>query len=261
MIDENLKTAIQASIQAGNEIIKFYNSDFKIDYKKDRSPVTEADKKANSIINQFLEPTGIPIISEENAQINFNIRKNWKKCWMVDPLDGTKEFINKNDEFTVNIALIEDNRPLLGVIYIPVEGVLYCADVKERKAWKAIIKDKFHLNYLKPLRPQKIKNSLRVVGSRSHMGEETENFIKNLKVANPEKKINFLSKGSSIKFCLLAEGNADIYPRFSPTMEWDTAAGHAICNATGIKVISLQTNKELSYNKPSLINNYFLVKN
>lgn len=265
MMNENLKIAVKAAIEAGHAIMKFYNSDIVFELKPDQSPITEADKEANEVINFYLNQTGIPVISEENKEVNYSERKNWKLCWVVDPLDGTKEFIKRNGEFTVNIALVNEGRPILGVIYVPEKKELYFGDVEKQQAFKMIIKDgKYEAGDVTGARavtPKREKGSIRVVASRSHLNEETERFINDLKSENPEKTIKVVSKGSSLKFCLIAGGKADIYPRYAPTMEWDTAAGHAICNAVNIKVISLDTKKEIKYNKESLLNDYFLVKN
>ena len=262
-MERNLKIAIEAALSAGKVIMDVYNSVFAVEYKEDNSPLTEADKKANDIINSFLLPTQIPIISEENKQIDFSIRKNWKKCWVVDPVDGTKEFVKRNGEFTVNIALIENGNPQLGVIYVPANKVVYYADVLKKLAFKAELNshDTSIEEVLKkstPLKSKKVdSNPIRVVGSRSHMNQDTLDFVEKLKLEG--KPIEIVSKGSSLKFCLVAEGNADVYPRFAPTMEWDTAAGQAICNAVGFDVISKETNQQLMYNKENLLNPWFLV--
>ena len=261
--EEYLKVAIKASIEAGKEIMKVYDSVIEVEYKDDKSPLTLADKSANEIINSILIPTGIPIISEENKQIDYSVRKHWETFWVVDPLDGTKEFIKKNGEFTVNIALVTRSKPILGVIYVPAIRTLYFADVSKKTAnktelssHKVAIEDV--LRRSNPLTPKTgIEPTLQVVGSRSHMSKETLDYVENLK--NNDKDVEIVSKGSSLKFCLVAEGNADVYPRFAPTMEWDTAAGHAICNAVGYNVISKETNKPLLYNKENLLNPWFLV--
>ncbi|MDF0692479.1 3'(2'),5'-bisphosphate nucleotidase CysQ [Aquirufa ecclesiirivi] len=260
----NLKISIQAAIEAGIEIIKVYQGDFGIDTKLDESPLTKADLVSNQVINQYLVETGIPIISEENKQDPFETRRNWSVCWLVDPLDGTKEFIKRNGEFTVNIALVEDGRPTLGVIFVPCTRELYYADVQAGMAIKRVVDENYALpedlfpaslllNQKSPL-----GDVVRVVGSRSHMNEETHQFIDELK--NSYHQVEVVSKGSSLKFCLVAEGLADVYPRFGPTMEWDTAAGHAICHAVGFQVIDSNTQKELSYNKENLLNHYFIVQ-
>ncbi len=262
-MDSNLRIAIQASIEAGKEIMKIYESEFDFDLKEDNSPLTIADKNANDVINSYLLKTDIPIISEENEQIDYEIRKEWKKCWIVDPLDGTKEFIKRNGEFTVNIALVENGIPLFGVVYVPVEKKLYFADVASQGAFSVVIIDEidFDEQILKAIEivPGKQNDLIRLVGSRSHMNIETTNFVNELRKGKDEVQV--VSKGSSLKFCLVAEGNADIYPRFAPTMEWDTAAAHAICAAAGVQVISEETKKELTYNKKNLLNPWFICKN
>ena len=210
-----------------------------------------------------MEKTNIPIISEENAQIDYEIRKGWSRCWIVDPLDGTKEFIKRNGEFTVNIALVENGKPVLGVVYVPVERKLYYANVKTKECYSLFLslEESFNVQLEKSskIQPKKFAGEIRVVGSRSHMNQETLDFVNSVK--NDGKKIKVISKGSSLKFCLIAEGNADIYPRFAPTMEWDTAAAHAICKAAGVSVISKETNKELTYNKENLLNPWFICRN
>jgi len=262
-IDKNLLIAIKASLDAGDEIMKIYEQDFDFELKSDFSPLTVADRNANEIINKYLLKTNIPIISEENAQLDYSIRRKWDSCWIVDPLDGTKEFIKRNGEFTVNIALIENGVPILGVVYVPVEKKLYYADVNEGVACLTAIDS----NIKEPselvkkstlLKRNKLvsKDKIRIVASRSHLNDETKEFIKNIESNN--KKVEIVSKGSSLKFCIVAEGKADIYPRFAPTMEWDTAAAHAICKAVGISITNNKTNKELTYNKEELLNPYFI---
>ncbi len=262
-IDKNLEIAIKASLKAGKAIMKVYNSDFEIEYKEDESPLTTADKNANIIINSFLLPTGIPIISEENKQTPYSIRRNWNTCWIVDPVDGTKEFIKRNGEFTVNIAYVLNGVPQIGVIYMPVSKTMYFGYANRGEAYKATLSShEFSLEAIKKnsvLLNQKgyQKNIIKVIGSRSHMSQETIDFIQSI-----EKKginVEVVSKGSSLKFCIVAEGNADIYPRFAPTMEWDTAAGQAICKAAGLSVISYDTKAELLYNKENLTNPWFIV--
>ena len=259
-----INTAIKASIEAGAVIMEIYAGDFGVTIKSDNSPLTIADEKANSIINSFLLKTKIPIISEENRQTEYVERANWDTCWMVDPLDGTKEFVKRNGEFTVNIALIHQNKPVLGVIYVPVEKTLFYGLTNENFAYKTILENHQYSqdvlferkDEIKPL--QESLNKIKVVGSRSHKSKETEAFIESLE--NEGKQVEVVSKGSSLKFCLVAEGKASIYPRFAPTMEWDTAAGHAICNAVGLNVLQVDKNKELQYNKENLLNPYFIVK-
>lgn len=261
----HLKIAIKAALLAGKEILKVYARDFDVTIKEDHSPLTEADQAANKVIVSLLEQTPIPIISEESKQLSFDIRKKWNQCWIVDPLDGTKEFIKKNDEFTVNIALIDRGKPVLGVILVPATKVLYYAIVSEGKAYKVELIDEDEdgesiLAKATLISPNKDPLRLRVVGSRSHMNDETLNYLEQLK-KETHKELKIVSKGSSLKLCLVAEGAADVYPRFAPTMEWDIAAGHAICSAAGIQVIDQVTGKEMRYNKENLLNNYFIVSN
>ncbi len=261
-IKNNLKIAIQASLKAGEAIMHVYDTAFNVEFKDDKSPLTEADREANEIINSFLKETPIPIISEENKQIDYSIRKNWNICWIVDPVDGTKEFIKRNGEFTVNIALVENGMPQLGVIYVPATKHLYFADVTKKQAFSTELSShnttiEDVMDASKPLQPKTKSNAIEIVGSRSHMSQETLDFVESLKKSG--KEVSIVSKGSSLKFCLVAEGNADIYPRFAPTMEWDTAAGQAICNAVGIDVIAEDTKEVLLYNKENLLNPWFIV--
>lgn len=260
---KNLQIAIKAALLAGDVIMQVYDTAFNVEIKDDKSPLTEADKKANDVINSFLKDTDIPIISEENKQTDFETRNQWSTCWVVDPVDGTKEFIKRNGEFTVNIALISKGKPLLGVIYVPATKTIYFGDVPKKRGFKAQLTshqtplDEL-ISKMSPLNPKSNDGStVQVVGSRSHMSSETLDFIDTIKQSG--KEVEVVSKGSSLKFCLVAEGNADVYPRFAPTMEWDTAAGHAICNAVGLEVISKETNEPLLYNKENLLNPWFVV--
>ena len=261
---ELLSIAIIASVKAGEAIMKVYSNKIDVVYKEDESPLTLADKNANKIINKYLVKSKIPIISEENKILTYEERKNWKQCWIVDPLDGTKEFIKRNGEFTVNIALIKNNKPIIGVIYVPVSKTLYFTSDNSSKSYKALLKtntiiiDEIFNNAVEIFPTQKNNNILRIVGSRSHLNDTTKNYISKIEKKN---KTRIVSKGSSLKFCLVAEGEAEIYPRFAPTMEWDTAAGQAICEAVGVKVIDVTTNEPLKYNKQNLLNPHFLVSN
>lgn len=264
-MESNLGIAIQAAVEGGAEIMKIYQQDdLGVEYKDDNSPLTLADKNCNDIINRYLIKSDIPIISEENRQLDFDERKNWDMCWIVDPLDGTKEFVKRNGEFTVNIALVKGGKPLLGVIYVPDSKELYIADVSNKMASKFQLKKHelnideldFESHRIKP--NTNVGETIRVVGSRSHMNEATETFVKSL--ATDYSNVEIVSKGSSLKFCLVAEGRADVYPRFAPTMEWDTAAGQAICEAAGLSVISKETDQSLLYNKENLLNPWFIVK-
>tara|TARA_R110000787_G_scaffold59922_14_gene135967 strand:+ start:38948 stop:39739 length:792 start_codon:yes stop_codon:yes gene_type:complete len=257
-----LSIAIQASIDAGKAIMKVYAKKIEVEIKSDSSPLTQADKNANDVINNYLINTRIPIISEENKQLDYSQRKNWEFCWIVDPLDGTKEFIKRNGEFTVNIALIKNGNPLLGVIYVPVSKTLYYTLEDASKSFKIELENEdvsldFIFKNSIEIKPSEYNNELiRIVGSRSHLNDATKEFIS--KIEN-NKKTEIVSKGSSLKFCLVAEGTADVYPRFAPTMEWDTAAGQAICQAVGVNVIDNNTKLPLRYNKENLLNPNFLV--
>lgn len=247
---------LAATKQAGEVILEVYARDFDVEYKGDDSPLTEADKAANAVLMEFLRGSypEIPIISEENKADDYAVRKEWKRFWLVDPLDGTKEFIKKNGEFTVNVALIEDGAPILGVVYRPTTETFHLGAVGEG-AWR-ISEGKET-----PLTPQPHYSSLekvRVVASRSHLTPEVEQFVADLKAAG--KDVEFLSAGSSLKLCLVAEGAADVYPRFGPTMEWDTGAAHAVALAAGRQVNNHETGAALAYNKENLLNPYFIVE-
>ena len=250
---KELQIALEAAVKAGENIMEVYNSTESINYEKkaDDSPLTIADKKSHNTIIDFLKDTDIDIISEESKSIEYQERKNWEEYWLIDPLDGTKEFIKKNGEFTVNIALIKNNKPHLGVVYCPVKKILYWND-NDKKVFK---RDKEETREIKKRKPiNENEEGLRVVVSRSHMSEETSEYVN--KLTRPE----LISCGSSLKFLYIADNKADIYPRFGPTMEWDTAAAHSILNALEIHVINLDTGRELSYNKENLLNPYFIIK-
>lgn len=262
MSNKNFEIAINAALEAGEKIMKVYDTVIEVEYKDDKSPLTLADKESNDVINRYLKPTNIPIISEENKQIDYTVRKEWKTCWIVDPVDGTKEFIKRNGEFTVNIALVNNGKPELGVIYMPASKILYYADVLKQQAYKAELEShdtdiETVLANSISLKTKENKQIVKVVGSRSHMTKETSAFVETLKSSG--QNVEIVSKGSSLKFCLIAEGNANIYPRFAPTMEWDTAAGQAICSAVGIDVLCEDTKQPLLYNKENLINPWFVV--
>lgn len=251
-INELLKIAKEAALAGGQEILKVYDSaDFGVEMKSDNSPLTIADQKAHNKIMEFLLKTDIPVLSEEGKSIDYSERKNWDRLWIVDPLDGTKEFIKKNGEFTVNIALIENGTPIMGVIYVPVKDILYYGDI-ENGAFKV------EENSLIQLPVKKSSPVYKVVGSRSHMSEETEAYVNKLREEHND--VEMVSMGSSLKICLVAEGSANEYPRFAPTMEWDTAAGHAIVSSAGKKLIDWETKLEMKYNRENLLNNWFLVK-
>ncbi len=261
MSNSNLFVAIQACLLAGREIMSVYNSKIEVFTKQDDSPLTNADRNANAVIVSLLEKTGIPIISEENKQDSYSQRKNWNQCWIVDPLDGTKEFIKRNGEFTVNIALVLKGAPVLGVIYVPVTKELYYANVQENTAMKATLESheanvEQVIELANPIAPKDSPDTFRIVGSRSHLSQETQDFIDAI---DTKKNKEIVAKGSSLKFCLVAEGKADVYPRYAPTMEWDTAAGQAICEAVGVQVLALPDYTPLRYNREDLLNPWFLV--
>ncbi len=257
-----INIAIQASVDAGKEIMQIYRTgDFGIEKKADNSPLTLADKAAHHKIMEYLEKTQIPILSEEGSLHDYSKRQNWSKLWIVDPLDGTKEFVKKTGEFTVNIALIENNFPVGGVVFVPAEKTLYYGS--EEGAFKAILSDNWENEAeVKTLETQKLplpneSQSLKIVASVSHLSKETEDFANILKEKYGETE--FMSVGSSIKICKVAEGSADIYPRLGPTMEWDTAAGQAVAEAAGAIVMNWNSQKRFDYNRKELLNNWFVV--
>jgi 3'(2'), 5'-bisphosphate nucleotidase len=236
------------ALDAGSTIMEIYNRDFSIEYKDDKSPLTEADLASNEVIMQGLEKYGIPIMSEEGKTIGYDERKEWKYYWCIDPIDGTKEFIKKNGEFTVNIALIHDDTPILGVVYAPAMGDMY----KAKKGEGAFKNDK-----KLPLQSNPdLSEKMLVVASKSHLSKETQAFIDALDT----KKIEQVSKGSSLKLCMVAEGEADIYPRLAPTMEWDTAAADAIVRESGKMTYQFENELPVVYNKVNLLNPWFVVK-
>jgi len=263
--DSLIGIALRAAFRAGEAIMEVYQDPFNFELKADNSPLTIADTKAHSLIADDLSETGIPLLSEEGAQTDYNTRKNWKQFWLIDPLDGTKEFIKKNGDFTVNIALIFNHQPILGIVYAPVPGFMYWGSNSG-----SFRRDTSHSEMFESGNYHQIKSLAErlpcisrhegyvVLGSRSHMNSETQSFITNLKKTHPE--ISFVSRGSSLKFCTLAEGGADIYPRFGPTMEWDTAAGHAVAVFAGCNVNQVQNGLPVRYNKPSLLNPYFIAQ-
>lgn len=250
-LKEYLPIMIDAARDAGIEILEVYNSDdFNIERKGDDSPLTQADRLAHEVIvDKLNEHTEFPILSEEGKKIPYGERKNWEYFWMVDPLDGTKEFIKQNGEFTVNIALIHHNEPILGVVYAPVLDKLYFGG-KGIGAFMGENMDPQHKLEL-------IENEtdmVTIVASRSHLNDETANYIDKFDNAQT------VSMGSSLKFMLIADSEADIYPRFAPTMEWDTAAAHAVLKGLDLEVINMEDDQPLRYNKENLLNPHFLVK-
>ena len=260
---ELLEVAINASLKGGDAIMDVYASDFAVEHKDDKSPLTLADKNCNEVIEEYLIPTNIPILSEEGAEISFSEREDWEYFWLVDPLDGTKEFVKRNGEFTVNIALIHNGNPIMGVIYVPVKKELYFAldglgSYKISDFTDEISDLEELISFSEKLPIKNSRDTYIIVGSRSHISEETEQFFAEKKQEYGEVEV--MAVGSSLKLCMVAEGSADSYPRFAPTMEWDTAAGQAICEHAGFNVIDWQTKKPMLYNREELLNNWFLVK-
>ena len=262
-LPNHLITAITAALEASKAILEIYHSGaFDIEIKGDNSPLTRADTASHNVIMSYLEPTDIPVLSEEGRDITYQERKDWKQLWIVDPIDGTKEFIKRNGEFTVNIALIENQKPIIGVIFVPVTGELYFSS-KELGAFKVVVHlEDYDLDALiakaNKLPLQREDTTFTIVASRSHMSAETEGYIEKMRDIYGEVKL--ISKGSSLKLCMVAQGTANCYPRFSPTMEWDTAAGQAICEHAGLEVLAWETKKNMLYNREELLNNWFLVK-
>jgi 3'(2'), 5'-bisphosphate nucleotidase len=282
-LNDHLLTALLASKKAGLAILKVYKQDFDVSYKEDHSPLTLADQRSHDIIVDHLTDSSgksLPILSEEGKGIPFEERCAWEYFWLIDPLDGTKEFIKRNGEFTVNIALIYQHRPILGVIYAPVNNVFYFAsdgfgsyrlkndnafellegkasEIERESVLKEIIKQSDRLPcYDKPLDTH--DSQFVIVGSRSHPSKEFEAFVKTMR--KQHSKVEVISSGSSLKLCLVAEGRADIYPRLGPTMEWDTAAGQAIVEQANGSVLNYETGEPLQYNKKNLLNSWFIVK-
>ena len=225
-----------------------------VQLKRDDSPVTDADLASNEVITKALSKTGIPILSEESKMQDFHIRKNWKRYWLIDPLDGTKEFINKNGEFSINIALIEDNIPTLGVVSIPVKNKIY---IGGKSLGYSKLFDGYQVKVLKMSQKESFDDlmkfkPLRVVTSRSHQNSKMASFLAKF------SSIDLLRMGSSLKFMSIVDQEADIYPRFSPCMEWDTAASDAILRCLGYQIRSIsdsfEVGSQLIYNKENLYN-------
>jgi 3'(2'), 5'-bisphosphate nucleotidase len=254
-MDERVALAMIAAGKAGDAIMKIYSTaDFGVEMKSDNSPLTLADRAAHEIIVEHLAETGIPVLSEEgDEEIQFDQRKNWTHLWIVDPLDGTKEFIKRNGEFTVNIALVENGIPVFGVVYAPALDKIYFS-VPHDGAY--MITGSGNNAKQQSLPAQELPEKFTIVGSRSHSTPETEAYIEEMKAKHGE--VDFAASGSSLKFCLVAEGKAHSYPRFAPTMEWDTAAGHAILLAAGGNVMVWPEKTELRYNRAQLRNPFFL---
>jgi 3'(2'), 5'-bisphosphate nucleotidase len=270
-----LAPAIRAAVQAGEPILEVYSAEMQVEYKEDRSPLTLADTRSHAVIAQGLAATGIPVLSEEGKDIPFAERGGWRRLWVVDPLDGTKEFVKRLGEFTVNIALVEDGRPLLGVVYVPVTDRLYFG-VAGEGAWR--VDDPHAVQALREPAADadpaavlaRVRASARrlpldvsahvpfvIVGSRSHATPDLQEFVEAKRRELGE--VEFKSAGSSLKYCLVAEGAADVYPRLGPTMEWDTAAGQAVVEASGARLVRWDTGEPMTYNKPDLLNPWHIV--
>jgi 3'(2'), 5'-bisphosphate nucleotidase len=271
----NILEVINIALKAGSAVMQIYRKDFTVEYKDDKSPLTEADKRAHKIIVDGLSKISpFPTLSEEGKNIPYEERKKWQYYWLIDPIDGTKEFIKKNDEFTINIALIHKDTPVLGVVLAPAINELYYAK-KEEGAFKLMMDDGCWMLDEKDLqKAQKLplnnsisnteNSTLTIVASKSHLNQETQEFIDNL-TSNTEHS-TFISKGSSLKLLMVAEGSADLYPRLAPTMEWDTAAADAVVREAGKMTyeynqqFNIQNSSPLKYNKEDLLNPWFIVK-
>ena len=267
--------AIQASIQAGQAILDVYHSDFSVEYKTDSSPLTLADKRSHEVIVRHLAKCDIPILSEEGKNIPYEERKTWDRLWIVDPLDGTKEFVKRNGEFTVNVALVENHKPVLGVIFVPEKKALFFAagELGAYKLEKNLTPEEFEPNQGHKKPGDRLNDIIElsdrlpanhsplplytIVGSRSHQTPELQAYVEEKR--RKFGKVEFIAAGSSQKFCVVAEGRADIYPRLGPTMEWDTAAGQAIAENAGAKVVGYDNQQPLTYNKEDLYNPWFIV--
>ena len=254
----DIKLIIGIARNAGDAILGIYQQDFEVITKADNSPLTLADSQSNDIILEGLKKhyPDIPFISEETKADSYEERKNWPYFWLIDPLDGTKEFIKKNGEFTVNIALMHENKPVLGVVHVPAQNTTYYG-VKGEGSFKideqgnTISLNGGHTHYSD-------KKHVVVIASRSHLSDAVKEFVEELKSTG--KEVEFLSAGSSLKLCLVAENKADVYPRFGPTMEWDTGAAHAVAEMAGRSVLRADERTPLEYNKENLLNPWFIVE-
>lgn len=286
-LSDCLSAALAAALAAGPRILEIYQTTFEVEYKDDRSPLTAADKASHATIIDVLErqgPADLPILSEEGKNIAYADRRGWDTFWLVDPLDGTKEFIKKNGESTINIALVRGQRPIMGVLFAPVRNRLYFAAdgmgafmlagegvdelakaATDPQSPTAVLDQARRQARKLPLPAHKPSGSdrktdapLNVVGSRSHATAEMEAFLSGKREQGRE--VNMIPAGSAFKFCLVAEGKAHMYPRFGPTMEWDTGAGHIIVVEAGGSVVHADTGKPLTYNKENLLNPWFIAR-
>ncbi len=262
---KNLELAIYAAVRAGARILEVYGrSEVHTEYKADNSPLTEADTASHQILTDILSSSHLPILSEEGENQEDIERLSWERFWMIDPLDGTKEFLKKNGEFTVNVALISDKYPVIGVVYVPVSDDLYFASnifgsykVQMTAIDKSDLPDLNQMISLAKKLPLAKTRKFTVVASRSHRNPNTELFISQLE--KEHRPATVVSVGSALKICIVAEGNADIYPRFGPTMEWDTAAGQCVAINAGCTVTRNDTGETVYYNKTDLMNPWFIV--
>ena len=269
-MNKYLFTAMEAALAAGRAILEVYDSDFEVEHKADDSPLTLADRRAHEIIVAGLENFGLPVLSEEGRDIPYSERREWTTFWLVDPLDGTKEFVKRNGEFTVNIALVEGRGPVLGVIYVPVQDRLFWGTA-QTGAWRMDgaaatgLADRLHARDMTGVLSGAVKlpceaqhpEVYTIIGSRSHKGPDLDAFIEEMR--RRHGTVDYISAGSSLKICRVAEGAANIYPRLGPTMEWDTGAGQAIAESAGAVVLQYGTQEPLAYNKENLLNPWFVV--
>lgn len=249
LTDDLLDAVAGIAETAGRTILDVYETDFAVEAKADASPITEADRRAHDVIRAGLAalPGERPILSEEARAVPWEVRRHWRDYWLVDPLDGTKEFIQRNGQFTVNIALVRTGRPVLGIVHVPVSGVTY-GGIVGRGAWRRTRGGEKQAINVQPLGDRPV----RVVGSRSHRGPDLDGYLERL---GPHEMVPM---GSSLKFCIVAEGNADVYPRLGPTSEWDTAAAEAVLTAAGGRVVA-SDGQPIAYNKgPDLLNPWFI---
>ena len=254
MISDSVLAAVcDVASQAGQVILEIYDQAYEVIEKADGSPVTVADHRAHDLISEKLAPIlpGTPVLSEESPDINYPQRADWSRFWLVDPLDGTKEFIRRNGEFTVNIGLIENGFPILGVVHTPVRRTTHFA-ITGGGAWRQVEDATAEMITIRPYHD----GVVRMVASRSHSGAEVDRFRNSLR-AQSGQEVETVSMGSALKVCLVAEGAADVYPRLGPTSEWDTGASHCILNEAGGCLMDCAGN-ELQYNKPSVLNPWFL---
>lgn len=281
LLENCLASALVAAKKAGDEILEVYHGDIDVTYKEDDSPLTLADERAHRAISKSLPSLttiDIPILSEEGRDIPYEERAEWEYLWLVDPLDGTKEFVKRRDEFTVNIALIENKRPVVGVVFLPAADSLYFAaeglgsyKVENVETVSQLLDDAgyssgktMQLGILVdaavrlPIRQttERPSDQVNLVGSRSHGKEALSEFVEKMK--QQYDNVGFVPAGSALKFCLVAEGRADLYPRFGPTMEWDTAAGHCVVEQSGGAVVRMREKTPLDYNKKDLRNPHFI---